>query len=178
MVGSNGSFKESFELNTQNSNNENNPIYIKDISFDVFVQVLNFLYTGHIYDYRNIPYYLLIGIMRAADSMNLTQLEKLCLFHLSELINYENVIKIYKEASETPEVLKDVLDLCYDVIQAKFSVVSKSADFCSLDQTLMLRIIENVIPKLARVTSIQVEAESQTAGVLYDTSSDDESLTE
>ena len=156
MIGSNGAFKESFELDKSINKNKIKPIYIKDIKYEVFIQVINYLYTGHIYDNINIPFHILLDVMRAADLMNLCNLEKLCLFHLSEMITHENVIKIYKEANETPEVLKNVIIMCHDIIATNFSYISRCADFCSLPQEPMLKIIENVVPRLARLNSDQV----------------------
>ena len=42
----------------------------------------------------------------------------------------------------------------------KFAIVSKTDDFCSLPQELVIKIIENVVPKLTRVTSVQVSDEN------------------
>lgn len=38
----------------------------------------------------------------------------------------------------------------------RFAYISKTEDFCALPQKLMIKIVENVIPKLARVNSVQV----------------------
>lgn len=147
------SFKE-YELITSH-----NPIYLKNLSYDVFVQILTYLYTGHV-ECKQLPIHVFIDIFRAADLMNLTKMAKLCLFHLSEIINQHNVIKIYKEACESQnQALDDVLVLCYEVIMANFSFISRTEEFCSLQQDLMLKMIENVVPKLARLTSSQINNE-------------------
>ena len=154
MLGSNCYFKESLELNkSQNNKTQLKPIYIKDMKFDVFVQIINFLYTGHIYDHTNIPFHVLLDIMRSADLMNLSSLVNLCLFHFSEMINPDNVIKIYKEANEYPDVLHSVIIMCHDLLTTNFAKISRSADFCSLPQEPMLKIIENVVPRLTRLNS-------------------------
>jgi len=147
------SFKE-YDLITSH-----NPIYLKNLSYDVFLQILTYLYTGHV-ECKQLPIHVFIEVFKAADLMNLTKLAKLCLFHLSEIINQHNVIKIYKEASESQnQALDDVLALCYEVIMANFSFISRTEEFCSLPQDLMLKIIENVVPKLARLTSSQINNE-------------------
>jgi hypothetical protein len=46
--------------------------------------------------------------------------------------------------------------MCHDEIIVKFSYISKTEDFCSLPQELMIKLVENVIPRLARVNSVQV----------------------
>ena len=174
MIGSNGAFKETFDLNkSANKAASTSPIYIKEICYDVFIQVINYLYTGHIYDYLKIPFHTLLGIMKAADLMNLTTLDKLCLFHLSEMINTDNVIKIYKEAYETPDVLKNVITMCHDVITTNFSYISRNADFCSLPQEPMLKIIENVVPKLTRLNSEQVNNDNQDLNSINNSPTDD-----
>jgi hypothetical protein len=154
MIGPNGSFKESFELNNKSSAKASlKPIYIKDMKYDVFIQIINYLYTGHLYDHTNIPFHILLGIIKEADLMNLSNLIQLCFFHLSEMINTDNVIKIYREANEWPDVLENVLNMCHDVITTNFSKISRSFDFCSLPQEPMLKIIENVVPRLERLNS-------------------------
>jgi hypothetical protein len=154
MLGSHAAFKES----AQSHSSPEHAIYIKDIRYDEFTQILSFLYTGHI-EVASLPYDVIIGLMKLADSMNLCELEQLCLFQLSNLMNQDNVIKIFKEAYElSPDILKNVIQLCFDVISVNFSYVSRSEDFCALPQDLMLRIIENVVPKLARLNSVQVNS--------------------
>lgn len=156
MLSTRSVFRESLESHQSSSD----PIYIPNIKYDCFKQIVNYLYTGHIslpakrddkVDEQTI--YLICEIIRAADLMNLNMLEKLCLFHLSELINTKNCIKVYREAQERKPVLSDVIRLCYDVIVSDFKEISKCEDFCTLNQELMLRLIENVIPRLKRIES-------------------------
>lgn len=116
--------------------------------------MLSYLYTGHI-DTSCDPTFL-VEIIRVADRMNLTELEQLCLYHISESLNENNVIQVYVEACEAPQTLEKVVQMCYDVIQTNFAYVSRSAPFCSLSQELMLQIIENVVPKLNRLNSEQI----------------------
>jgi hypothetical protein len=156
MLSSTSIFKESNDLNHSKSN----PIYIKDMSYDVFTELLNYIYTGCV-KYKNMRYYILIGLMRAADLVNLIELQHLCLFYLSLILNKENVVEIYREASDTPDVLKSVLELCFDVMSVNFSSISKSIEFCSLSQELMIKVIENVVPKLNRVTSYHINNQEQ-----------------
>ena len=85
--------------------------------------------------------------------MNLTELEQLCLYHVSESLDESNVIDVYIEANDGPQVLEKVIEMCYDVIQSNFARVSRSAPFCALSQPLMLKIIERVVPKLNRLNS-------------------------
>ncbi len=149
MIGKSSNFKE----NIENHSSPCNPIYIPDIRYDEFTQILSFLYTGHI-EVEHLPYDITIGLMKLADSMNIVELEQLALFQLSNIINQDNCVKIFKEAYETsPDVLKNVISLCYDNISKYFSYVSRSEDFVSLSQDLMLKIIENVVPKLSRLDS-------------------------
>ena len=156
MLSTRSVFRESLESHHSSSD----PIYIPNIKYECFKQIVNYLYTGHIslpgkrddkIDEQTI--YLICEIIRAADLMNLNMLEKLCLFHLSELINTRNCIKVYREAQERKPVLADVIRLCYDVIVSDFKEISKCEDFCTLNQELMLRLIENVIPRLKRIES-------------------------
>lgn len=151
MLSTGSSFKESNDSN----HNKSNPVYIKDFSYEVFKELLNYIYTGCI-NYKKMPYFVMLGLMRAADELNILELQKLVLFYLSLILNTENVVEIYREASETPDVLKNVIDLCYDLMSANFLAISKSQEFCSLDQHLMVKVIENVVPKLNRVTSVQL----------------------
>jgi hypothetical protein len=163
MLSSKSNFKESNDLN----HSQKNPIYIKNMSYDVFKELLNYIYTGCV-RYKKMPYFILIGLMRAADLVNLIELQQLCLFYLSLILNKENVVEIYKEASDTDDVLKSVLDLCFDNFAANFASISKSVEFCSLSQELMIRVIENVVPKLNRVTSYHINSQEQTLSNEFD----------
>ncbi|CAF0868998.1 unnamed protein product [Brachionus calyciflorus] len=168
MLSQNGHFKENFSMQDPIKN----PIYIKDIEFDIFLEVLNFLYSGHVNTVDNdTNRNLLIGIMRAADKMNLIELGKLCLYHLTEMIDEDNVIRIFVEACDSENVLHEVLSFCYEVISSNFKKISSTVDFCSLKQELMIKIIENVIPKLNRLTSSVIEG-SQNATVTIPASQD------
>lgn len=135
----------------------NAPIYVPEITYDIFVQLLHYLYTGHV-DMTNFPYYVAVELMRVADKMNLVELEKVCLFHLSLMINQDNVIKIYKEVHDKEPVIQSVVQMCYDEMSAKFAYISRTTDFCSLPQNLMIKIIENIVPKLQRLTSVQINS--------------------
>ena len=145
MLSENGAFKESHQSS----------IYMNDMSYDIFVQVLHFVYTGHV-DVTNLPYYTAVELMRAADEMNLTDLDKLCIFHIFEMMNQDNVIKIYKEAHIRNPVIQSVVTMCHDFMKDDFAYISRTEDFCSLSQELMIKIIENIIPKLTRLTSSQL----------------------
>ena len=174
MIGANGNFKESLELDKSTNKTQIKPIYIKDMKYEVFVQIINYLYTGHIYDYTNIPFHILLNIMKSADLMNLNNLVNLCLFHLSEMITPDNVIKVYKEANEYPDILINVINMCHDVITTNFAKISRSADFCSLPQEPMLKIIENVVPRLTRLNSeiINNQNDSETNSQNYSPTDD------
>ena len=152
MLGSQACFREA------KSGSAQNPIYLKSIRYDEFMQIISFLYTGHI-EVAPLPYDIIIGLMKQADSMNMCELMQMSLFQLSEILNQDNVVKIFKEAYElSPDVLKNVINLCFDVISVNFSYVSRKEDFCALSQDLMLKIIENVVPKLSRLSSVQVNS--------------------
>lgn len=154
MLSTHGHFKESFV----SVKPAENPIYVKDIQYRIFTEVLSYLYTGHLSS-PEVGFSVLIGVMRAADKMNLVDLQKHCLFELSQIINADNLVKIYQEASETPDVLKDVIQVCFMEASINFSYISRTEDFCSLGQEQMLKMIENVVPKLNRLTSLQVNGE-------------------
>jgi hypothetical protein len=55
---------------------------------------------------------------------------------------------MYRNAHKSQPVLDEVVKLCYDVMVTDFGSISKSEDFCTLKQDLMLKLIENVIPRL------------------------------
>ena len=102
MLSENSKFEEAKVLNS---------IPIPDIAYDVFIQVLNFIYTGHI-DLTKFSNYIAIELMRVSDRWNLVELEKLCLYHISRTIDKDNVCKIYKECYENephPESVVSIL---------------------------------------------------------------------
>jgi BTB/POZ domain-containing protein 9 len=59
--------------------NKQSPIYIPNVKYDVFIQVLSFLYTGHV-DIWKLSYCDGLDLIRTADLFNLTKLEELILF--------------------------------------------------------------------------------------------------
>ncbi len=48
-------------------------------------------------------------MIRAADKMNLTQLEQLCVFHVSTMVNADNVCAIYKEIHEKKPIVEPLV---------------------------------------------------------------------
>ena len=65
------------------------------------------------------------------------------------------MIEIYKKAHEKSPALSQVLDLCYEFIKYKFSIVVKSKEFRELPEDLMRNILKNVIPKLTKLDKKQ-----------------------
>ena len=81
MLGSKSNFRES---------NKQNPIYIPNVSYEVFLQVLSFLYTSHI-DIWKLSYSDALDLIRTADLFNLTRLEELILYHIGKSVHVLNV---------------------------------------------------------------------------------------
>ena len=50
-----------------------------------------------------------VELMRIADRWNLVDLEKLCLYHMSKIIDKDNVCKIYKECYEKEPNVESVV---------------------------------------------------------------------
>lgn len=116
------------------------------------MQILNYLYTGVLsYENNNFASALLIKVVKTAKIFNLEELVQLCLFDLSQMMNENNVIRIFKEAFDERKNLGIILDLCYQVILENFTIISRSVDFCSLDQRLMHQVIKNVVPQLDEI---------------------------
>ncbi len=138
MLGRHANFRES---------SQQNPIYVAGISYDVFIQVLNFLYTGHID--ANIDTLTAMDLIRASDLYNMNNLEELMFYHLELRISDSNCIKVFREACEQWPKLPRVIQLCYNVMAKNFDELIKSEEFCSLPQEMMINIIEQVLPNLA-----------------------------
>jgi len=51
------------------------------------------------------------------------------------------------------------------MIIEKFAFISQTDAFCSLPQELMITIIQNVIPRLNRVTSVQVNQVNDSSSI-------------
>lgn len=49
--------------------------------------------------------------MRAADKMNLLELNELCLYHLSLILDENNVCKIYKELHEKQPIMNQLVSI-------------------------------------------------------------------
>jgi hypothetical protein len=144
MFRSNNIFKES-------SSSFDNPIYIKNTSYNVFIELLNYIYTGYI-NCEKLSFYNLMDLIKQSDLMNLLELKQLCLFHFSEILNQNNVIEIYSEAYSNPDpyIFTNLLNLCYDLLTLNFKALSKTPEFCSLSQDLMINIMQIVLPRLKK----------------------------
>lgn len=62
--------------------NKQSPIYIPNVKYEVFIQVLSFLYTGYV-DFRKLSIDIL-DLIRTADLFNLIKLEELILNHIGK----------------------------------------------------------------------------------------------
>ena len=87
---------------------QTNCVDIRDISFHVFRQLLNYIYTGKVVDIKNIAGELLA----AADKYDLQSLKMMCLESLFENLTLENTVEIFTLANlySFCEVKKYVLD--------------------------------------------------------------------
>lgn len=122
------------------------------MEYDVFMQIINYFYTGILnLDKNESASYLVIKVAKIADKLKLIELIKLCILHLSLTINENNVIQIFKEVFDLRHILGIILDFCYQIILEKFSTISQSEDFCSLDQSLMNQVVQNVVPRLIQI---------------------------
>lgn len=139
------------------SNPDKNPIYLKEMEHDVFMQIISYIYTGLLsLDIKNHSSSdLLIKVAKIADKMNLEELIKLCSYHLSLTINEKNVIQIFEQVFDSRHILKKNMNYCYEIILKNFSNISRSEDFCSLEQNLMNQVVQNVIPKLAKIQKLK-----------------------
>jgi hypothetical protein len=145
MFNSSYSFKESLSLLS-----ESNPIYIKNITYNVFIELLHYIYTGHI-NIESLQLYEMLDLIRVSDYMGLSELQSLCLFHFSQLVKKENAIEIFKEIAiqhQLSNIFDKLLNSCYDLIANNFSDLCKTQEFCSLSQELMLHLIQIIIPRL------------------------------
>jgi len=132
---------------------QENPIYIPDLSYEVFIQIINFLYTGHVDTVKLRPN-VAVELIRASDLLNLSKLEEFVYYYLSDTINENNVIEIFREACESLPELPNILELCYEEMSVKFSAIVETEEFIALPQKLMLKILENVVPILPSVEPV------------------------
>ena len=105
MLSENSKFEEAKVLNS---------IPIPDIAYDVFIQVLNFIYTGHI-DLTKFSNYIAIELMRVSDRWNLVELEKLCLYHISKTIDKEFFLlkSFFTARPQVRELTETFLTICH-----------------------------------------------------------------
>ncbi|KAJ8675384.1 hypothetical protein QAD02_011170 [Eretmocerus hayati] len=76
--------------------NNENIINIEDIEFDVMLELLRFMYTGHISNVEKMPEELLI----AADKYGVEELKNYCENYLCELLSVKNVLDYLNFASK------------------------------------------------------------------------------
>lgn len=98
-------------------------------------------------------------------------------------MNKENIIKIFCEAHEKLPILEQVIELCYDNMPKIFPDIVTSKEFCALSQELMVKILNNVVPKLQNLDEEKAQEEQKKAAnnrsryvptyVVYNDSDDD-----
>ena len=83
------------------------------------------------------------------DQFSLGGMKTLSFRRLSSALDVNNVIDVYRDASEHLPSLDDVQQLCLHFIASNLDGVTKVTTFCQLPQPVMLRIIQDATAQLS-----------------------------
>lgn len=133
--------------------NNNEPIKIKDISYEAFYQILHYIFTDTIEPVLN--YQTCLELMRKADEFYLSPIYDEAFNILKKSINKANALKLYIESGLFPTLidndqvdrilLKDVLDLSIDFIQKHRRDVYSSDQMHELSRDMLLQLVQLVL---------------------------------
>jgi hypothetical protein len=99
---------------------------------------------------------------------------KINIYSIGERLDKDNIVIIFREAHEKLPILNQVIELCYDNMPKVFPDVVSSKEFCALSQDLMLKILNNVVPKLPKSEEKEIENTNyRSRSPVFDSSDDD-----
>ncbi|CAF1235201.1 unnamed protein product, partial [Rotaria sordida] len=140
------------ELFDEYPSNIQEPIKIKNTSYDAFYQILYFIYTDTLEPVVN--YETCLELMRKADEYYLSPMYKEAFNILKKTINKTNVLKLYTQSGlfstssndnqQDDIILTDVVDLCVEFIRKNRQDVYSSDQMQQLTKDMLLRLIQLV----------------------------------
>lgn len=122
------------------------PIKLTDITSAGFLAMLHYIYTN---DFDPIlPTQVTTELIRIGDKISLLSMKTLGRGYLSKNITVDNVIDIYRNATEQLPRLDEVENLTLDFIAKHLTKVSVTVPFTNLTKDVMLAIIQAVSSRL------------------------------
>lgn len=134
-------FKAMFGSNMEESSKSVIPLH--GVMHDVFVSLLEYIYTGKI----TCSPATSVDLLKLADMYSLEPLKRICMLRIPKLLSVDNVIETLSSLAHN-EGLADVQKLCYTFIAKHFDKVAKSEAFCKLPQEQLLEIVQMTASKL------------------------------
>jgi hypothetical protein len=141
------------QLFDEYSSNNQEPIKIKNISYEAFYQILHFIFTDTIEPV--LTYETCLELMRKADEFYLSPIYNEAFNILKKTINKTNVLKLYTESGlfstssndnqQDRILLNDVVKLCVEFIQKNRRDVYLSDQMKELTKDMLLELIQLVL---------------------------------
>ncbi|CAF0750487.1 unnamed protein product [Adineta steineri] len=138
------------QLFDEYSLDNNQPIRIKNISYEAFYQILHFIYTETIEPV--LPYTICLELMRNAEEYYLSPIYNEAFMILKKLINKTNVVNIFVDSQSSSNdnqqdkiILNDAINLCVEFIQKNRRDVYQSEQIQSLTKDMLLQLIQLVL---------------------------------
>jgi hypothetical protein len=130
--------------------NYQQPIKIKNISYEAFYQILHFIFTDSIEPV--LTHEICLELMRKADEFYLSSIYTEAFNILKKTINKTNVLKLYTQtglftnsSNEDSILLDDVVSLCIEFIQKNRRDVYLNDQMKDLTKDMLLKLVQLVL---------------------------------
>ena len=115
-------------------------IYVDNITYDGFVCLMHYLYTGKIDE--NTKCQTVCELIRVSDWYNLEQLDTIGFLFLKSVLSLENVLSILICAAKIKPNLERVEKMCLKYTAKNFNQVLIQPEFKSLEKDILLKITQ------------------------------------
>lgn len=125
---------------------EDKGIKLEGISYAGFLAVMQFIYSNDVGP--SLPPQVLTELIRIGDKIFLNCLKTLSLHYLTENMTPDNVIDIYRNATEKLPRLDDIEKLSLDFAAKHLTKVTKTTSFINLPKEIMLVVTQETASRL------------------------------
>ena len=128
-------------LNDFIEKNQTKPIELSDITYEAFLEILYFIYTGTYHS--TMSYEMMLQSMIYSNKIDLLSAKNTAVEHICRYLrsNHEPVITVYCLAKRLAPAFDILLDYIYDLCSEHLKDISKQKDFIELDKEYMIDII-------------------------------------
>ncbi|CAF1266257.1 unnamed protein product, partial [Didymodactylos carnosus] len=141
----------------ENQSSKEEPLLIKDVNYDTFVEMLYFLYTGTLH--RNLSYNRYIDCLIYSTRINLTaaknaSLERLCC-HLKT--NHDDIISTYLKVKHLSPLCDQLIEYIYDLCTYSTMKIFHKEAFWNLDKDSMMDLLKKHAERLDAMEKAELD---------------------